>query len=96
MFENLSEILEIDLGKIFSLSNLKCMKLFYLKFSKKEIRKSQLSWRHYKELLLIENDIERKFYYSETIKQKWTVRELHRQIENNLYYKLLSKTLNLI
>ena len=87
LFENISDILEIDLGKIFSASN--------LKFSKKEIRKSNLTWSHYKELLLIEDNNEMKFYNYNAIKQKWSVSELHLQIENDLYHKMLPKTLNL-
>lgn len=49
---------------------------------------SKLSYSHIKELLALEDDIERYFYEVECIKSNWSVRELRRQISTNLYFKV--------
>ena len=48
---------------------------------------SKLSYSHIKELLAIEDGLERYFYEVECIKSNWTVRELRRQIATNLYFR---------
>jgi predicted nuclease of restriction endonuclease-like (RecB) superfamily len=51
-----------------------------------------LTWSHYSELLGIAGDAEREFYEAQTLKEKWSVRELKRQKEAALYLRLaLSK-----
>jgi len=47
----------------------------------------QLSWTHYVELIELENQEERLFYQNKTIINSWSVRELTRQIKNQLYQK---------
>lgn len=49
---------------------------------------SKLSYSHIKELLALEDDIERYFYEVECIKSNWSVRELRRQISTNLYFRV--------
>lgn len=52
---------------------------------------AELSWSHYIELLSLD-DLERGFYEKECIKEKWSVRELKRQINSSLFERLaLSK-----
>jgi len=51
----------------------------------------QLSWTHYYQLIVIENDKERKFYEQKIIVNSWSVRELARQIKSRLYQKTDSK-----
>ncbi|MBQ3440865.1 DUF1016 family protein [Candidatus Saccharibacteria bacterium] len=48
-----------------------------------------LSWSHYCYLIYIEDDDERNFYENECINEKWSVRELKRQIDSSLYQRLL-------
>jgi len=45
----------------------------------------QLSWNHYKELVDIECNKERKFYQTKAINENWSVRELHTQIKTDLF-----------
>ena len=46
---------------------------------------TQLSWTHYYWLVDISNNQERKFYETKTINNSWSVRELAKQIKNQLY-----------
>ncbi|VXC19814.1 conserved hypothetical protein [Flavobacterium sp. 9AF] len=47
-----------------------------------------LTWSHYVFLLSIDDEKERKFYEIESIKNKWSVRELRRQYDTALYTRL--------
>lgn len=52
----------------------------------------QLNWSHYFELLKINDNLERSFYEKQCSKEKWSVRELKRQINSALFQRLaLSK-----
>lgn len=48
-----------------------------------------MSWSHYCYLIYIEDDNERSFYEKECINEKWSKRELKRQIDSSLYQRLL-------
>jgi hypothetical protein len=52
-----------------------------------EILLTHLSFTHIREILSIEDPIERFFYELECIKGTWSVRELHRQIDTKLYFR---------
>lgn len=61
-------------------------------FQKSGIGSLQLGWSHYCELLKIEDPLERSFYEKQCGKDKWSVRELKRQINSALFQRLaLSK-----
>ncbi len=47
-----------------------------------------LSWTHYVQLLKIKNHNERRFYEIECYQNKWSIRELSRQIDSSLYERL--------
>lgn len=49
-----------------------------------------LSWSHYLILIRISNHDERKFYEIECSKNNWSVRELQRQLDSELYTRLSS------
>jgi predicted nuclease of restriction endonuclease-like (RecB) superfamily len=52
----------------------------------------KLSWSHFIELIRIENLLRRRFYEVEAIKNNWSSRELHRQINSLLFERIgLSK-----
>ena len=36
----------------------------------------KLSWSHYVEIISIDNELERNFYYNQSIKDAWSIREL--------------------
>lgn len=86
LLQNLSNQLNQDFGKGFSLSNLKYFRKFYLLFPKGHAVRDQLSWTHYRLLLKVENERARTFYQSEAAAQQWSTRALERQI-NSFYYE---------
>lgn len=49
---------------------------------------SHLSFSHIRELLTIDDSLERYFYEQECIRCNWSVRELRRQIDTNLYVRV--------
>lgn len=48
---------------------------------------AQLSWTHYVELIELNDSKERKFYETKTVNNSWSIRELTKQIKNELYQK---------
>jgi len=52
---------------------------------------TQLSWRHYVALFSVITQKERQFYETKTINNSWSVRELSKQIKNQLYKKTDNK-----
>lgn len=46
-----------------------------------------LSFSHIREIMVLEDPLERFFYETECIKCNWSVRELRRQIKTNLYFR---------
>jgi predicted nuclease of restriction endonuclease-like (RecB) superfamily len=92
LLDTLARDLKIKYGNGFSRSNLQTMRLFYLKYQKRQAVPGKLSWTHYCELLKIETSFERSFYEQQCIKEKWSYRELRRQINSALFERLaLSK-----
>ena len=78
----------MQLGKGFSRTNFISMRLCYLRYAKASALSDQLTWGHFVELIAIDNDLERNFYEQQTIKDKWTIRELKRQKGSALYLRL--------
>lgn len=89
---NLLNYLQKDLtyllGKGFSRSNLQYMRLLYLKFQNCQTLSGNLSWSYYLEILGIDDDLERNFYIKEVENNRWSVRELRRQKNSGLFYRL--------
>ena len=52
-----------------------------------EVLLYHLSFSHFREILSLEDPIERFFYELECIKGTWSVKELHRQIDTKLYFR---------
>jgi predicted nuclease of restriction endonuclease-like (RecB) superfamily len=89
---SLSRDLAYQYGKGFSKSNVYMMRLFYLKYQTFQTVSGKLSWSHYVELLGVSDDLAREFYEKQCIKDKWSVRELKRQINSMLFERIaLSK-----
>ena len=92
LLDRLSKDLTLEFGKGFSRSNLFQIRQFYLKFPKIQTLSGQLSWSHYAEIIKADNDLEINFYFKEAEKEKWSVRELKRQMKSMLFHRLaLSK-----
>lgn len=77
------------LGKGYSVSNLKYMRMFYKAYPNFDVISSNLSWSHYLELMIIEDKDKRNFYEKECINSNWSVRELRRQLDTSLFKRLL-------
>lgn len=94
LLQTLAKDLTFRHGKGFSRSNLYLMRQFFTLYPKFQTsgKLAHFTWSHYSELLGITDEAERKFYEIQTIKEKWSVRELKRQKESALYLRLaLSK-----
>ncbi len=85
---NLSNDLKLKFGKGFSKSNVYLMRLFYLKYPIFQSVTGKLSWTHYAELLGVSDDLARSFYENQAVKEKWSIRELKRQINSSLFERL--------
>lgn len=53
---------------------------------------TNLSWSHYRALMRVENMRARDFYEAEAADQRWSVRQLERQIHSLYYERLLKST----
>ncbi len=92
MLEMLSEDLSRNYGKGFSVDNLENMRRFYLLFRNSETLSRKLSWSHYCLIMRLDNSLARDFYAVEASKERWSVRELERQINSMLFERIgLSK-----
>ncbi|HLD72865.1 MAG TPA: PDDEXK nuclease domain-containing protein [Candidatus Nanoarchaeia archaeon] len=88
LLDKLSQDLKLRYGKGFSRSNTYLMRLFFIKYHKIQTVSGKLSWSHYCELLNVSNDLGKSFYEKQCLKEKWSVRELSRQINSMLFERL--------
>jgi len=92
LLDSLSKDLTFAYGKGFSRSNLVYIRKLYLVFPISETLSHQLTWSHYFEILKADNDLEIGFYVKQCEIEKWSVRELRRQMNSMLFHRIaLSK-----
>jgi predicted nuclease of restriction endonuclease-like (RecB) superfamily len=92
VLDRLSNDLTLEYGKGFSRSNLIYMRKIFLFYPNRETLSHKLTWSHYFEILKADNDLEISFYTKESEKEKWSVRELKRQMKSMLFHRIaLSK-----
>lgn len=89
LLKYLAEQLQPEFGSGFSIRQLELMRQFYKVFPIASTLYSQLSWSQYKLLLRVDDSHKREYYIAETAKNNWTVRQLERQINSQLYERLL-------
>lgn len=89
LIKYLSEQLTPEYGSGFSFRNLNWYRQFYRTFPIVNSLRSQLSWTHYRLLLRIDNEDKREYYIAETVKNNWSVRQMERQINSQLFERLL-------
>jgi predicted nuclease of restriction endonuclease-like (RecB) superfamily len=89
LIKYLSEQLQPEYGSAFSYRQLELMRQFYRTFPIANSLRSQLSWTHYRLLLRIDNEDKREYYIAETVKNNWSVRQMERQINSQLFERLL-------
>jgi DUF1016 N-terminal domain len=89
LLKSLAENLEPKHGSGFSIRQLEMCRQFYRVFPIANALRSQFNWTHYRTLIRIENEDKRAFYIAETEKNNWTARQLERQINSQLFERLL-------
>lgn len=93
IIKTLSEELNSEFGKGFSITSLKNIRKFYLAFregQKGQTLSAQLSWSHYERLMRVSDTDARDWYLGEAVSQNWSVRTLDRNISTLYYQRLLS------
>ena len=91
LIKEYSKRLTLELGKGYSIQNLKNMRKFYL-FQKGQTLSAQLTWSHYCELLKLDNSNMINYYIKITEEQNLSVRELRNKIKTKEYERLDIKT----
>ncbi len=89
LIKYLSEQLQPEFGSGFSYRNLSLFRQFYRAFPIVHALRAQLNWTHYKLLLPFDNEDKRGYYIAESLKNNWTSRQLERQINSQLFERLL-------
>jgi hypothetical protein len=92
LFDRLSKDLTQAYGKGFGRSNLFYMRKLYLSFQNSGTVSHKLTWSHYYEILKAGSDLEISFYTKQSEKEKWSVRELKRQMKSMLFHRLALST----
>ena len=89
LIKTLAEQLEPEYGSGFSIRQLELCRQFYRTFPITNALRSQFSWTHYRLLIRIDSEDKRSFYIAESEKNHWTSRQLERQINSQLFERLL-------
>lgn len=92
LFDRLSTDLTLAYGKGFGRSNLFYMRKLYLSFPNSGTLSHKLTWSHYYEILKSDSELEIGFYLKQCEKEKWSVRELKRQMRSMLFHRLALST----
>ena len=95
LVDRLAAKLTAEFGPGYTRVNLFYMRRFYLAFPNVHTLCKQLSWSHYRTLITVENEKARQYYFEESIKSKWSVRDLQRQIETQFYQRLIANHVDL-
>jgi predicted nuclease of restriction endonuclease-like (RecB) superfamily len=85
----IAQQLEPEFGSGYSKRQIELFRQFYRTFPIANALRSQLSWTQYKTLIRLDNQDQREFYIAESVKNNWTSRQLERQINSNLFERLL-------
>ena len=89
LIKSISEEFQPKFGSGFSIRQLELNRQFYKQFPIAHALRSQFSWTHYRTLLRIDNKDKKDFYIAETEKNNWTARQLERQVNSQLFERLL-------
>jgi DUF1016 N-terminal domain len=89
LIKSLSENLQPQYGSGFSYFQLNWYRQFYRAFPIVSAVRTQFNWTHYKALISIDNQDKKEFYIAEASKNNWTARQLERQMNSQLFERLL-------
>ena len=87
--KSLAEKLEAEYGSGFSERQIKFCRQFYRTYPIGNALRSQLNWSQYRMLIQIPDPDKREYYELEAVNNSWNGRELERQINSQLYERLL-------
>lgn len=93
LLKELSRGLTAELGKGFSYANLKNFRQFYLLFPELEkgyALRSELSWTHYRLIMRVSEPKARTYYLQEAADQRWSTRQLERNIKTLQYQRIFA------
>lgn len=89
LIQSISQQLQPQLGSGLSVRQLERYRQFYRTFPNASALRTQFNWTHYKTLISIDNEDKRTFYIAETEKNNWSARQLERQVNSQLFERLL-------
>ena len=89
LIRNLARQLEPEYGSGFSVRQLEMCRQFYRLYPIANALRSQLNWTQYRILIQIDDPDKRLYYELESVNNNWTARETERQINSQLYERLL-------
>ena len=89
MLKNLAKALEPEYGSGFSVRQLEMCRKFYRLYPITNALRSQFNWTQYRLLISISDSDKREYYELEAANNGWTARQLERQINSQLYERLL-------
>ena len=89
LIQSLADHLTAEYGSGYSFRQLNFCRQFYLSFSNMNALRSQLNWTQYRLLLRIGDRDKQSYYLEEACKNNWSARQLERQINSQLYERLL-------
>jgi len=89
LIKSISEQFQPQFGTGFTIRQLEMNRQFYRTFPNTNALRSHFSWTHYRLLIRIDNQDKREFYIAEAAKNNWTARQLERQVNSQLFERLL-------
>ncbi|WP_247233718.1 YhcG family protein [Telluribacter sp. SYSU D00476] len=89
LIQSLAQQLQPQFGSGFSKRHLYWYVQFYRIFPNVNALRTQFSWTHYRTLIRLENADKREFYVAEAAKNNWSARQLERQVNSQLFERLL-------
>ena len=87
--KSLAEKLEAEYGSGFGIRQIERARQFFLLYPIASAVRTQLNWSQYKMLIAISDPDKREYYELEAVNNSWNGRELERQINSQLYERLL-------
>lgn len=89
LIKSLSKSLQPQFGSGFSVRQLERCRQFFRAFPIASALRTQFGWTHYKLLISVDNQDKMEFYQLEAARNNWTARQLERQINSQLFERLL-------
>lgn len=89
LIKGLARTLEPEYGSGFTVRQLERSRQFYRLYPIASTLRTQLNWSQYKMLISIPDSDKREYYELESVNNGWTARETERQINSQLYERLL-------